>query len=216
MSDQNLGGMTGAAFGQHIVEAVRAYVDKVTAPLLQRITELERACEEKRGVTSVSGGVIDRDGHLVLTLSNGTQKDLGRVVGKDVNPAEVEALIKREVGKIPPLRDAFGFDDLELSHDGERTLTVRFARGEHVKEFPVTFPVVLDRGVWREGEYAKGDAVTWGGSLWIAQEATTEKPEDGAAWRLAVKRGRNGKDGTALVKALPEPVRVVVPTRVDA
>lgn len=92
-------------------------------------------------------------------------------------------------------KDGLGFDDLEFSHDGERGFVLRFVQGERVKEFPFTLPVVLDRGVYKaEAAYAKGDAVTWAGSLWIAQEDTAEKPDTGKGWRLAVKRGRDGKD----------------------
>ena len=45
------------------------------------------------------------------------------------------------------------------------------------------------------GAYATGDAITWGGSLWIALRDNTEKPESGDAWQLAVKKGRDGRDG---------------------
>lgn len=55
----------------------------------------------------------------------------------------------------------------------------------------------LDRGVYQAGRtYEKGDGVTYGGSFWIAQDATNEKPGDGATkWRLAVKAGRDGREG---------------------
>ena len=44
------------------------------------------------------------------------------------------------------------------------------AKGEKEYAFQVPFPVVLDRGVFKEGTaYEHGDAVTFGGSLWIAQ-----------------------------------------------
>lgn len=62
------------------------------------------------------------------------------------------------------------------------------------KHFDV--PVVIDRGVFKHGNtYKTGDAVTWGGSLWIAQEPTADKPGEPAAkgWRLAVKKGRDAK-----------------------
>jgi hypothetical protein len=56
-------------------------------------------------------------------------------------------------------------------------------------------PMIIDKGVWREGEYEKGDAVSWDGSGWISQRKTTEKPGTSDAWRLSTKRGRDGKDG---------------------
>jgi hypothetical protein len=54
------------------------------------------------------------------------------------------------------------------------------------------------RGVFVDGaSYAAGDLVTWAGSAWHCNDATTTKPGDGAkAWTLMVKRGRDGKDGT--------------------
>jgi integrin beta 3 len=55
---------------------------------------------------------------------------------------------------------------------------------------------VLYRGIFKEGsEYEQGDMVTWGGSTWVAQSDTKAKPGDGEEWRLAVKKGRDGKDG---------------------
>lgn len=94
-------------------------------------------------------------------------------------------------------QDGVGFDDMTVEHDGERTVVLRFARGDQVKEFPVVFPVPIYRGVYRpDGAYVRGDEVTFGGSQWHCNAATAEKPGDGsAAWTLAVKRGRDGKDG---------------------
>lgn len=51
------------------------------------------------------------------------------------------------------------------------------------------------RGVYEDGQrYDCGDFVTFGGSLWHSNGATTDKPGPSAAWTLAVKRGRDGKD----------------------
>lgn len=96
-----------------------------------------------------------------------------------------------------PGRDGLGFDDLAVHYDGERCITFRFVRGDQWKEFPLVIPFVLDRGVYRDGiSYARGDAVTHGGCVWIAQDSTAGQPGNGSgAWRLAVKKGRDGKDG---------------------
>lgn len=68
---------------------------------------------------------------------------------------------------------------------------------------------VIDRGVWREGSFEKGDGVTYSGSFFIAQRETvsTEKPGQSDGWRLAVKRGRDGQDGK-LRDATVKPVKV--------
>lgn len=95
-------------------------------------------------------------------------------------------------------RDALPLDsfDMELAEDG-RTLTLKMHAGDTVMEKSLRIATVLDRGPYRgEEKYEKGDAVTHGGSLWIAQ---VDDPEGapglgGKGWRLAVKKGRDGKD----------------------
>lgn len=57
-------------------------------------------------------------------------------------------------------------------------------------------PILRDAGVFNQSQtYSRGDGVTFGGSFWICQEdGVTSKPGVGKLWRLAVKRGRDGKD----------------------
>jgi hypothetical protein len=94
-------------------------------------------------------------------------------------------------------KDGLGFDDLSVLHDGERGVTFRFLKGDQVKEFTVTIPALIYRGVYSTGKsYEKGDTVTWSGSVWHCEKATMSKPDDNSGdWRLAVKHGRDGKDG---------------------
>lgn len=61
----------------------------------------------------------------------------------------------------------------------------------------VSIPVPRYRGVWKDGEYARGDMVTWGGSVWHANAVTSAKPGTSADWTMAVKRGSDGKDGAS-------------------
>ena len=146
-----------------------------------------------RDGVGMAGAVIDRAGDLVMTLTNGEHKNLGPVLGKDgANGRDGAPGANGADGRDGA--DGLGFEDFDLI-EGERGLTLRFARGAVVKEFPL--PVVIDRGVWRPQEYTKGAGVTWSGSFWIAQRDTSDKPETSDAWRLAVKRGQNGKDGKA-------------------
>ena len=82
---------------------------------------------------------------------------------------------------------------------------MRWAIGETVHEIKTA--IVLDAGVWREGTaYVAGDGVTMGGSFFIAQADTTAKPGKSDEWRLAVKRGNDGRDARTTERAL-EPVR---------
>jgi hypothetical protein len=92
--------------------------------------------------------------------------------------------------------DAVPVEGLHLRVEG-RQFTVHFERdGQVVRSNTVRIPAVLDAGVFRDGDtYEKGDGVTFGGSWWIAQKDAPEgKPGMSADWRLAVKKGRDGKD----------------------
>lgn len=185
------------ALGLELAAIVKTQLD----PMAARIADLEKRladAENRPAPVDVVNALIDRAGNLVLTMSDGAVKDLGPVVGKDGDPGEDGT-------------DGLGFDDLEASYDGEKTVTLKFAQGERVKEFAFVLPVVIDRGVYKAGEtYTAGDGVTFGGSFWIAQKNTETKPEAGDDWRLAVKRGRDGKDGTV------KEVNPLVPLRVGA
>lgn len=94
-------------------------------------------------------------------------------------------------------RDAVGLDgfDIELAEDG-RTVVVRMQAGEAKIEKSVKIASVLDRGVFaKEAAYERGDGVSYGGCLWIAQKDAPEGVPGGSNdWRLAVKKGRDGKD----------------------
>ncbi len=178
----------GEGFGKEIVTVVKGFLARSLEPITKRLDAIEKRIDEKSVTAASSVGVasalIDREGNLVLTFSNGEIKSLGIVVGRD--------------GETIKGADGLGFDDLseELADDG-RTIIRRYMRGDEVKEFRHTFPVVLDRGVYKaEQEYVAGDGVTWAGSFWIAQKDTSEKPGDGEGWRLAVKSGRAGRDLT--------------------
>jgi hypothetical protein len=167
------------------------------APMIEAgIQKAVAALPPAKDGIGLAGGVIDRDGNLVLTLTDGTAKQLGRVVGMDADHAAIEARIKELVDAIPKPRDgidAVGFDDMEMVEE-EDGLHLRFTRGEVVKSFRL--PVVIDRGVFKaDGVYRKGDGVSWAGSFWIAQKDEPGKPDTPeSGWRLAVKRGQNGKD----------------------
>ena len=77
--------------------------------------------------------------------------------------------------------------------------TIRILRPDGSELGRKTFPVPIYRGVYVAGaSYAKADSVTFGGSVWIARDATSDKPGDGATnWVLAVKHGRDGREGKA-------------------
>lgn len=205
---------------------IRSYVEKAIAPLVAEIAEL-KARPIPKDVPGFSTGQINHDGCLILTLTDGKSQELGVVVGKDgvngavgkdgapgLNGAPGEPGKEGPQGRdgrdglpgVPGARgldgkdgkDGLGFEDMSADFDGERTVTLRFSRGDVVKEFSFAVPIPIDCGIYREGEvYAKGAGVTYGGSFWICQRDAPEgKPDAGnGSWRLVTKKGRDGKDG---------------------
>lgn len=146
----------------------------------------------------LAGAMIDRDGDLNVTLTNGEVRKLGPVVGRDGKDGE---------------RGAAGFSLTDFDTDwrpDDKILVLSWDSGEDRYSHELFIPYVRDMGVWGEGKsYLKGDGVTWAGSFWIAQDDTADKPEaSGKSWRLAVKRGRDGKDFAGPQSSVPPKVKV--------
>jgi hypothetical protein len=171
------------------------------APLIA--SEVEKAVSAlpapKDGIGLLSA-LIDREGELVVTLSDGTTKQLGPVVGRDVDMREVERLITEKVALIPVKEGAPGKNGRDGTLEGasikqidERTF--RFLRADGSVLGEMKSSAMVYRGVFRSGDvYEKGDAVTRNGSLWIARDDTQATPGDGVtSWQLAAKAGRDGK-----------------------
>ncbi len=151
--------------------------------------------KDGRDGVDVKDLLVVEGGELVATFTDGRTKALGQFRGKDGTDGA-----KGKDGA-----DGVGFEDIDLV-ETENGVVLRFTRGETVKDFRL--PIVIDRGVFKEdAEYHKGDGVTWGGSFWIAQETSADKPDSGKGWRLAVKRGRDGKDGIMKPPTKPGPVK---------
>jgi integrin beta 3 len=147
----------------------------------------------------VVSGYIDRIGDLYFTNSAGNAFKVGHVVGKDADQATIDAQIKAACEKYPPPKDGkdgFGLENFTAEFDGERTLTLRFEDEAHSKEAKLILAHPIYRGVWREGEYQRGDQVTRDGSQFIALADTTTVPgTPNCNWQLSTKRGRDGKPG---------------------
>lgn len=176
-----------------VFDVVRGYLSKTLAPLAARLDALEQRAAPEKGEPGPAGppgppgpAGEARDGRDGLPGVPGPSGEKG-MDGKNGRDG-----IDGKDGA-----DGLGFDDLSVEYDGERGFTLKFARGDRTKTFAFELPIVIDRGFWRDGAtVAKGDGVTFGGSYWIAQKATSTKPEIGNDdWRLAVKKGRDGKDG---------------------
>jgi len=91
-------------------------------------------------------------------------------------------------------------DETESVLDDGRTIVRRtlYSSGKAF-ERTIRMPVVLDRGVYKSDiPYQPGDAVTWAGSIWIAQRRDDAVPygkpgTPSSGWRLAVKAGRDAR-----------------------
>ncbi len=168
-------------------------------PLVQAVvTKAVEALPAPRDGIGVVDALVDRDGHLIQTYSDGHTKDVGPVVGRDPDPEHLARLVAEEAAKIPRPKDGRDgtLENLKLVRMNERLLAFQFKDGTPIDGGEIRFEHPLDQGVWRPDQvYVKGDGATFGGSWFIAQRDDPGKPEVGDGWRLAVKRGRDGKNG---------------------
>jgi len=88
-----------------------------------------------------------------------------------------------------------GLAETVIEQIDERSFSIKaIDTAGRVTQKNVAMPVMIYRGIWREGEFKRGDTATWAGSLWHCDEDTQDKPGTSKAWRLCVKRGQDGKD----------------------
>ena len=157
----------------HLLEEIAPALERLVAKEVQRA--VDRAVEKAIATLTV------RDGRDGLPGVPGPAGESGKP-GKD----GVDGV---------PGKDGT-LEGVSVTREG-RMVTFRRADGTVLGGYPCHD--VIDRGYYRAGtEYVTGDAVTYAGSLWIAQAPTSGRPsETAAAWRLAVKRGEPGKMGPA-------------------
>lgn len=176
-------------------------LDDVRPMIEEGISAAVAALPEPKDGCGIKNLLIDRSGNLVATMDDGRISDLGPVVGKDADVAALEKFIVEKIDALPKPKDGkdgFSLKDFDatLMDDG-RTVLLSFEQGDQSYKVELGFPVMIYRGVFRDGEtYAKGDTATWGGSLWHCDvDGTVEKPDSAEKhWTLVAKRGRDGKD----------------------
>jgi hypothetical protein len=157
-----------------------AAVDQRLAELVTAAVEaLPKAKDGNDGI-GLANALKDEHGHLVLVMTNGDTKDLGKIDGKDGDPG----------------KDGLNASDFDINvmPDG-RTLEFGLTQSETKYVFELAFPFPMYRGVWEEkGAYEKGDMTTWAGSLWHCDDPKGLKPGDpDSGWTLAAKKGRDAK-----------------------
>ena len=153
----------------------------------------------------IADAMIDREGYLVLTFTDGRTKSVGIVVGKDGIPglAGKDGSPGRDGlhGKDgAPGAPGLSPEDVDWDFNPDtRAFTLKLFRGGVVvaERTKTLEGMRIYRGVYEQGKaYAFGDVVTWGGSEWTAMAQTTDRPGNGATeWKLCVKHGDQGKIG---------------------
>jgi|SRR5262245_4881547 len=152
-------------------------IGRATAPLVAHVAELEAVIRERTAALDARIAAVDGLG------------DACGLLRERVAVLETRAPVPGPAGADGA--DGVGFDDVAVSSDGERTITIRFTKGDRVRVFPIPIPALIYRGVWNAGQYLIGDVVTWQGSAWICRQDTSSQPGDGdSRWTLAVKRGK--------------------------
>lgn len=203
----------GKAMGDSIKKAVE--------PLLARIATLEKRIEElsapvagkdgqpgkdgekgdigpqgEKGADGLgmAGAMIDRDGNLLITFTNGEQKNLGQVVGKDGSDGKDG-------------QDGLSLESFELEYIPEANeISIKASCGGRVRELRYPAGAITGKGYWRDGCKAKAnDAYSYEGSLWIALKDNSTKPgsHDGD-WFLAARKGRDGESTVRQVRSGPD------------
>lgn len=138
----------------------------------------------------LAGAMIDRDGALQITMTNGEVKSLGRVVGVDGSD-----------GKDGLSLDGFELEYLPESHE----ISVKATAAGRVKELRYPAGGIRPGGYWREGTKAKaGEAWVHDGSTFYARSDTTAKPESKSEdWIIGARRGRDGETTVKTVNGGP-------------
>jgi hypothetical protein len=210
----------GAAMGELVKEAVAPLQARIVAlekqlsekpddysiedvvKSLPPIKDAERGEKGEKGDSGPSGvglagAMIDRDGGLVITLSNGEVKTLGQVVGKDGKDGV----------------DGIGLDSFEMEYlPEEHEISVKASCQGRTKELRYPAGGIRPAGYWREGTKAKsGEAWVQDGSLWIAIKDTGTKPAtNDEGWIIAARKGRDGERGQKGADSTPiQPIKLV-------
>lgn len=138
----------------------------------------------------IAGAMIDRDGNLMATLSNGEVKNLGPVVGKDGTNG----------------LDGIGFESFDLEYIPEsHEIAIKAVAAGRSKELRHPAGGIKHGGYWREGTKAAAcETWTHAGITWIAKRHTIAKPErDSADWEIFANKGRDGERGQKGIDGSP-------------
>lgn len=153
--------------------------------------------EPGREGSGIADLLIDRDGKLVATMTDGRMKILGAVIGRDgANGKD---------GRDGLSAENFTREYLPDTHE----IRERWSCAGEQKELVYPAGGIRHGGYWREGTRAKSGQ-TWvrGGTCFIATCDTTESPtRESKDWQIFASKGRDGLDGKD-GKPPPGPVKL--------
>jgi len=167
--------------------------DEVAPMIQQAVDRAVAAIPPAQDGVGLAGALIDRDGGLVVTLTDGTVRSLGPVVGRDYDEAVLSAAVTEAVAKIPAPKDG------DPGKDADPALIQQL-----VEDAVAQIPLPADGKDAYPGQacglhdpaaaYRALDIVSFNGSGWIAKvDNPGELPGDG--WMLLAQRGKPGKPG---------------------
>jgi len=172
-------------------EAVEKHLEANPPPAGKDGRDGEPGAPGKDGERGADGigladALIDRDGALVLTLTDGRTKSLGVVLGRD-----------GAAGKDG--RDGLSMAEVAREYDAEgHEVVERWTVAGEQRELRYPAGGIRPGGFWREGmKCFAAQAITHDGALWIAKRDTAARPclENAEDWQLAARKGRDGRDG---------------------
>jgi hypothetical protein len=176
------------------VQAIETAVKAIPAPKDGRDgVDGKNGIDGKDGVNGEKGAdgagiadlMIDREGGLVATFTDGRMKNLGVVMGKDGRDGKDGA-------------DGISFDSFDMEYlPDTHEVHIKAVCAGRSKELRFPAGGIRPAGYWREGNKAQaGEAWVHDGSTYIAMHATTSKPEAKSDdWIIAARRGRDGERG---------------------
>ncbi len=193
--------------GEDIAALVHDSIKAATAPLLARIEQMESRQPEpgKKGDPGEPGK--DAVAPSLQEVADSVAANFERRFA-DLSMSwerQTRDMAEKAIDRMPKPKDGTdgtnGKDGFSLANfsavqeKGGRVVLLTLSDGERTEHVHLHFPVVLDKGFWKDGTLAEeGDGFTFGGSYWIAQKDTDTKPEIGDPdWRLAVRKGRDAK-----------------------
>lgn len=149
----------------------------------------------KDGV-GLAGALIDRGGNLVVTLTNGSTRDLGPVVGRDYDADVLTEAVRTAVAELPAPKDGDPGKDADPAVI-KQMVDDAVAAIPPAKDGKDAYPGQA-RGLFDpDGSYRALDVVSLNGCEWRAKH-DNPGPLPGDGWMLSAQRGKPGKAAAAL------------------